>query len=282
MTLKQVIIIRTKYGQKYADYIGKEINKAGYKYFVTDLKNLNNVLRKNKCSPKNTLIHARTAHPGYVYKALKNLKTKGYKVINSPRTIRLTSDKFNSCAYARKNKIPCAETISVKKKDAEKIIRSKIKKWGEVVVKPTISQGQGIYCLRFDEKNLNEITKIPTKNLVVQQFIDYSKLSRVIVIGGKSLKKAVFWDTPSHSWKCSVCLNPKIKHYKKPPKKLLKLAETIAQKFNSEIGFIDIFTTRKGYILNEINTACNLIIHEKISKYNIAREIAQYLLTHFK
>jgi glutathione synthase/RimK-type ligase-like ATP-grasp enzyme len=58
----------------------------------------------------------------------------------------------------------------------------------------------------------------------------------------------------------------------------LKFAENIAKKFNAEISFIDIFTTRKGYFLNEINTSCNLTFHERASKYNISKKIAEYLL----
>ena len=103
-------------------------------------------------------------------------------------------------------------------------------------------------------------------------------MNRVLVIGKKSIDKAVFWDAPKENWKCSVCMNPKINCYESPPAELLEFAENIAKKLDSDVSFIDIFSTEKGYVLNEINTACNLEIHERISKYNISKEIVNHLL----
>ncbi|MFH0906950.1 MAG: hypothetical protein V1829_01720 [bacterium] len=282
MIIPKIVIVKTIKGQKYADFISKQVNLAEYSCGITDIKGLKEYLNKNKCSPKTTIIHSRTAYPDYTYKVLKKLEQDGYKIINSAETIRLTSDKFNSCIYAIKKNIPCAETTKINKKEAVSFIQWKIKEWGRVVVKPITSQGQGEFCFKFDDSNVNqikEIDKIPAKELVVQKFINYSRLNRVIVIGFKVLEKAVFWDVPDQGWKCSVCLNPKIKCYKKAPKDLLEFAEDVAKKFKAEISFIDIFSTEKGYVLNEINTACSLIIHEKISKYNISKKIADYLLS---
>ena len=119
--------------------------------------------------------------------------------------------------------------------------------------------------------------------MVVQEHLKYDRLSRIIVVGFKALSDCIFYDEPKKGdWKCSVCLNPHIKHYKKPPFELLRLAEDIAVKFNSDICFIDIFSTKDGPILNEINTACSLIIHEKMSKINISKRIAKYLLSKIK
>ncbi|MBU1137204.1 hypothetical protein KKD72_02460 [Patescibacteria group bacterium] len=281
MAIPKVVIVRTKKGRKYAEFIAKEINLAGYYPETTTIKDLKDYLEKNNCSPNKTIIHARTAHPGQIYRILKNLENQGYRVINSAKTIKLTSDKFASCAYAKERKIPCAETIKINKENATEQIKEKIKRWKEVVVKPITSRGQGEFCFKFNKNNIAELSKInqiPAKELVIQKFINYQRLSRIIVIAFKSLKKAVFYDEPGNDWKCSVCLNPEIKRYKNPPEDLLRFAEDIAKKFNGEISFIDIFTTQEGYILNEINTACSLAIHERISGYNISKEIADYLL----
>lgn len=277
----EFVIIRTIKGSRYASYIDKEINITGKRCGVTEIKNLNEFLKKNKCDPKSTLIHVRTAHPDRVYKVLKNLSKKGYRIINSSEAIRLTSDKLESCFYAEKNKIPCAKTVTISKKMAIPFIRKKIDEWGDVIVKPRTSQGQGEYCFKFNKRNINHldrVKKIPSPDFVVQKFLEYERLNRVLVIGYKALDKAVFWDKPGQGWKCSVCLNPNLKTYGKPPQKLLKFAEDIAKKFKAEISFIDIFSTPKGYVLNEINTACNFVIHERKSRINISRKIAEYLL----
>ena len=68
-----------------------------------------------------------------------------------------------------------------------------------------------------------------------------------------------------------------------PDSELLRLAERTQQVIGGEINFIDVFETREAYILSEINTACNLSLHEEKARragsthWNIARYIAEYL-----
>lgn len=282
MIIPKIVIIRTVKGQKYADFIAKEINLAGYRCGITDIRGLKEYLDKNKCSPQKTIIHTRTAGPNYIYKVLKELENQGYRIINSSEAIRLTSDKYQSCIFAQENSIPCADTFKISKEEASSFIKSKANEWKKIVLKPVTSQGQGQYAFMFDENNLSKIDEkicaIPAKELIVQKYLDYSRLSRVIVIGFKTIKETVFYDEPGSNWKCSVCLNPEIKLFKNPPKELLKFAEDISRKFKAEICFVDIFTTDKKYVLNEINTACSLITHERISRYNISKGIADYLI----
>jgi len=281
MTIPEVVIVRTKKGRKYAEFIAKEINLAGHCCGITTIVDLKEYLNENKCSSDKTIIHSRTAHPNYIYQVLKSLEDEGYRVINSSKAIRLTSDKFNSCRFAKENNIPCAETIKTDKKDGISKVKEKIREWDNVIVKPITSRGQGEFCFKFNKDNINDlevINSIPGKGLVVQKYLEYQRLSRMIVVGYKSLEKAVFYDEPGSGWKCSVCLNPKIKQDKGPSKELLNFAEDVARKFKSEICFVDIFTSSGKYILNEINTACSLVIHERISHYNISKEIAKYLL----
>lgn len=281
MIIPKIVIIRTTKGQKYADFIVKEINLAGYHAGVVDLKNIGEYLKGNNCSPEKTLIHTRTASPNYTYRILKKLENQGYRIINSSEVIKLTSDKYQSCVFAQKNNIPCAETIKVSKKEVFSLIGEKVKKWGKVVVKPIVSQGQGKFAFMFGKDNLAEIEKIkdiPVEEVVLQEYIDYQRLTRIVIIGFKAVKEAVFYDEPGNNWKCSVCLNPEIKLHQNSPRELLELAEDISRKIKSEISFIDIFTTKNGYVLNEINTACNLVIHERISRHNISKKIAGYLI----
>ncbi len=204
--IKRIVIIRTLLGQVYADYIAKEINLKGVPCGVVTLKGLDDYLREHKCFPKNTIIHSRTANPGYTYKKLNNFEKRGYRVINSPETIKLTSHKFNSCVHAIQHDIPCAETIKVNKEDIVLRAREKIKDWGKIIVKPITSQGQGEFCFKFDKNNFKQIKKTketPVQELIIQRFVDYERLNRVIVAGFKALEGAVFYDRPGNGWKCS-------------------------------------------------------------------------------
>ena len=283
MDIPKVVIIKTSKGQKYADFIAKEINLKGYYCGITSIKNIESYLKEQCCSPDTTIIHSRTAHPNYIYKTLKHIENQGYTVVNSAEAIKLTSDKYRSCIFAENKSVPCAQTIKVLKEKSIAFVSKKINDWNDIIIKPVTSRGQGEFCFKFNERNIGQIKKInniPTKELVIQRFLDYQRLNRVIVIGGTAIKDAVFWDKPmGKDWKCSVCLNPEIKVYENPPKELLKFAEKIARLFKTEIAFIDIFTTPKGYFLSEINTACSLVIHERVSQCNISKEIADYLLS---
>jgi len=283
MNIPRIIIVRSKKGFRYANFIAKEINLAGYYCVITDIINIEKDLIRYHCSPEKTIIHARTAHPKMVYKKFNKLEKIGYRVINNSESLKLTSDKYASCVYAETHNIPSAKTVLVNKNNAREIIQEKIKLWRDVIVKPQMSQGNGTFCFKFNSNNfsINQILSIPTQNLIVQRYIDYQRLNRVLVVNKKALDRAVFWDEPKE-WKCSVCLNQEIKIYKNPDKELLKFAENISRKFNSEISFIDIFTTNHGYVLSEINSACSLIIHERISGYNISRDIANYLISQLK
>jgi glutathione synthase/RimK-type ligase-like ATP-grasp enzyme len=281
MIIPRVVIVRTNKGQKYADSIAKEVNLAGYCCGITNIKELKKYLDKNKCSPQKTIIHSRTAGPIYTYKILKELEDQGYRIINSPKAIRLTSDKYQSCIFARENNFPCVETLKSSKERAVPLIKEKIEEWGKVVAKPIISQGQGKFAFMFNKDNFNELEKIkniPVNEIVIQKYINYQRLNRVIVIDFEAIKEAVFYDEPVNDFKCSVCLNPNVKLYKNPSQELLGLAGNIARRIKSEISFIDIFTTKDGYVLNEINTSCSLIIHERVSQYNISKKIADYLV----
>jgi glutathione synthase/RimK-type ligase-like ATP-grasp enzyme len=281
MGAKNVIILRTVSGIKYACFIAKEINLRGLECQIASLSEIDLLIKDKKLDPRYTLIHSRTASPYTVYDKLKELEKRAFKIINNPETIKLTSEKYISCVHAEKNKIASAKTVKIKKSEAEIMIKDKMKEWGSIIVKPITSKDRGEYCFKLNENNIFDFNKIPTDEIIIQKFVNYTRLNRIIVIGFKALEEAVTYDEPLDNWKCTVCLNPNIKHYKNPPKELLKLAEEVAIKFNSELAFIDIFTTKDGYVLNEINTACNLIHHERITGVNISKHIADYLISKF-
>jgi glutathione synthase/RimK-type ligase-like ATP-grasp enzyme len=124
----------------------------------------------------------------------------------------------------------------------------------------------------------------------VRLLTPYRRLIRVIVIDFKALPEATVYDEPlPGSWKCSVCLNPRIKKLDNPPQELLTLAEKTARAFDARVNFIDFFETASGgppqrtnpiprFILNEINTACNLTRHEIVTGVPIHKKIAEFLL----
>jgi len=277
---KKIVIIRTKAGHKYAERIAKKIRSLGGECGITSWKNLKSYLEIHKCFTTRTLLHYRSAGPNINLTAF-DLEKKGYRLINSANILDRTSDKYKSYEWANKHGV----ALPITKKCTPKEIRRSINTlpFHKFVLKPINSNGQGALCFSSfvgDTEIDKKLSQVPGEKIILQQFVEYLKIYRVIVIGGKTVNQAVFYDEPNpNRWKVSVCLNPEIQHEKNPDPKLLSYATYITNIFKSEIAFVDIFLTKDGYVLSEINTACNLTQHEDKSRYSISNEIAKYLIS---
>lgn len=276
---KQIVIVRTEAGIQYAERIAQEIKKLGTECSIVCWKELEKFLDKNECIPLNTLLHFRAAGPSVNLKAF-NLENLGYRLVNSARVLDRTSDKYKSFEWAKEKGFALPVTKKVAPDEIKKLINTL--EFEKFVLKPINSKHQGALCFRSfrGDKQIDEkLSQVPGEEVILQEFIEYKKIYRVIVVGKKPLDQAVFYDEPSpNRWKVSVCLNPDIKFDKNPDPKLLRYAKDLAGIFESEIAFIDIFQTENRYVLSEINTACNLSQHEDKSRYGISKEIATYLI----
>jgi len=156
----------------------------------------------------------------------------------------------------------------------------------KVVVKPytSMDQGANVKVAETYEQFARAVRGMTTGKVVVQECIDYTAIFRVVVIDGRALPMS--WvDRPTpQRWRVSVCLNRNMQFVRSPDLELLRVAEDTQAVIGGEINFVDIFQTASGrYILSEINTACNLTIHEGMAKaaghvnWNIAHYIAKYL-----
>jgi glutathione synthase/RimK-type ligase-like ATP-grasp enzyme len=217
---------------------------------------------------------------------------EGYRVINDTDVLRLTSDKL-ACAFHMYNAgLPHPRTWEAAKTWDDGMVQ---RLWYEmssnydvhkVVVKPytSMDQGANVKVANTVEEMRSAIRGMPTGKVIVQEVINYTGIFRVIVIGGRALPMS--WvDRPSHNrWRVSVCLNRNMQFVSNPDQELLRVAEQTQEVVSGEINFIDVFSTPSGrYILSEINTACNLLIHEGKARaaghrnWNIAHYIAKYL-----
>lgn len=241
------------------------------------------VITSKKLSPSNTLIYARTAGP-HITETYKELEKIGFHIINKSLATELTSNKYDSQVFAKKSGIPVADTYKINKQEIEKI-KELSEKYGSVIAKPILSNGRGLFCKKINRGiPVNEIIEliadIPGDDIIIQEKIEYIKLIRVIVIGFNVLKSASTYDASAvNNWKASVCMNQNIRKYEIINNKLVSLAEMTAKKFDCGISFIDFFEDKNGdFILNELNTACSLIIHEKVTGVKIHEYISDYLI----
>lgn len=279
-----IILIRTANGIAYAKKIQRHISACGVRCRVIDIDSLLPMIKRYKLQPSSTLIHSRTAGLETNQK-IADIEKLGFTVVNPSNVLTLTNNKYLAQVHARDKKLPAAKTYKVKKENIRRIL-SLLREHKTLVLKPIYSQGQGIYCEKISsnikkDKLKKLLNAMPGRNIQVQQFINYKKLIRVIVINYHALKNATAYDEPKKNWKCSVCLNPEIKKFKigSSSNALFKLAEKTARTFGAKINFIDFFEDRSGkYYLNEINTACNLSIHEKITAVPIHKYIGDFLI----
>lgn len=282
-----IVIVRSANSERYAQFIAKAVNLQGIRCGVTTIPELEAYLEHEGCRPDTTLIHNRTAiyhrtrAKEDVFDTLRRVEQAGYEVINSADTVLLSSDKHLSIQQAVKHNIPAPQTVSADKHSLVQQIASMFAKHERLVLKPRFSQGDGRYCYllasRPDSSMLDALHALPFDQFIIQEYVPYKALYRVIVINGQALAAAVFFDTPSSSWKCSVCMNPAIQHCEAPPPALLTLTETFARIIKAKITFVDWFATDSGWVFNEVNTACNLAIHERISRHDISTDIGNCL-----
>jgi len=175
-----------------------------------------------------------------------------------------------------------------------------------IIAKPYTSLEQGLNVRKVTLLDgygtiIEEFDKVLGNKIVIQEYIPYTALHRVIVIGDKALPYT-FIDKPEwhpNDWKVSCCLNrtTMVLNENANPE-LLELAEKTQKEVGGVINFIDIFeyaVSRVGhlgmynhsgseYTNAEINTACSLNIHERLAKqagrsdWNIHSRIAKQLV----
>ena len=297
--MKHIVIVHTGGGIKYSAKIERSIHwiaeRKGLEIETHLVPAIGGRIRRllEELPMEDTVIHARAAHPNAPFMDILELAEKeGWRVINHPSVLGLTSDK-GTCALSLQNRFRIPETWVIDK--ASMIpwnIQNELLNYKEVVIKPTISNGQGKYVFKISVIDLL-ITGVwqesfpPGDQIVIQTVVPYTAIYRVICIGGLALPYA-FIDRPEfhpEEWKVSVCLNKNQKFVPHPQPELLNLAERVQNYIGGEINFIDIFETEPGeLVLSEINTACSLSIHERLAReagridWNIHYRIAKYLV----
>lgn len=320
------ILIRTDKGRKYARKIlnsVKWLNENKYpqhEFTAVDLTIAEFMSESlgwwRQFNPSKTIIHARAANPRTKWTIrLRELEKLGYKVVNSVDCIELTSNKL-ACSLHLQGKVNHPKSWEYRKNSVNVGTMQLINEIWEsldhpdyIIAKPLTSLEQGLNVKKIFMKdrfnNLRnflrieeELNSVPGNKIVIQEYIPYIALHRVIVIGGKALPYTFvdYANDPGKTdWKVSCCLNrTTMKLNGNADFRLLELAEKTQKEVGGIINFIDIFEVgnfwdQDGYIpeyytISEINTACSLNIHEKLAKqagrrnWNIHFRIANELV----
>lgn len=295
---KNIFIVTSMLGKKFAERIREEMLKIN-KNVNIHIKNVRELekwcLDYNKL-PDLVVVRSATPLDTKWIKCLKSLEKKNVKVINPTRILQLTSNKLTSSLHLIKKGVPHPFTKEGRHNDKStiKTINTMFLDYDNLILKPFTSSAQGKYVQKINKNmTINEIKSkinlIPSSPFVIQEYIDYVALYRIIVINNKALP-LTYKDVPnSNKWKVSVCLNPNMTFVSNPSKELLKTGEQVQRAIlNGGVHFIDLFETKNPnnkYVVSEINTACSLLMHEKMAREkkhshsNIAHYIGKYYLS---
>lgn len=315
------ILIRTDKGRKYARKIlnsVKWLNENKYpqhEFTAVDLTIAEFMSESlgwwRQFNPSKTIIHARAANPRTKWTIrLRELEKLGYKVVNSVDCIELTSNKL-ACSLHLQGKVNHPKSWEYTKGMRRNeyfglfdIIANQLDPFGhgiDIIAKPytSLEQGANVKKLQLDSEDgtnydwlADQINQIPGNKIVIQEYIPYTALHRVIVIGGKALPYTFvdYANDPRKNgeWKVSCCLNRTTMQMSDNIEiPAMELAEKTQELVNGSINFIDIFETNdpnRRYVIGEINTACSLNIHERLARnagrqdYNIHFRIAKELV----
>lgn len=246
----------------------------------------------NKRKGMKNLAHFRDHQPSE-YQFYRNIMSDNTILINTPDYMRITENKLHAQKVAINNSIKTAVNYDkIFLNDGNNLSnRYRIERimtemdTDDIVIKPNYSSGNGSNVWRLkrselDDFDFNRLTYV--NQWTIQKTLKYSRLIRCIVHGGKIIEDAVTWDEPlPGGWKCTVCINPYVKHEKNVDPELVRFAENIAEVTGAgELGicYIDIYETDDGYVYGESNANCTLEQHEKVTGVPIHELTADYLV----
>lgn len=267
----------------YNRQIAKEVQALGEKCVAVAWGSFDVSLIEQLDNKKDVVFFRTGAIPAL--RIARQFEERGFKTINDSRYIFLSAQKYIANIYAEANEIPIAELTVRCKKDDYSTIALQLSRHNSLVAKPIYSRDMGRYVFRVSNSSLgndlNNISTIPGKQIIIQSEIFFEKIVRVIVLGNDVLEHAITYDTKhAPDWKATVCMNPKAKHYTSPPQKLVDLARHTNRVFGGDVAYIDYFEMKDGgFVLSEINHSCGLQHHEAITKHSIKTDIAKYLLS---
>jgi RimK family alpha-L-glutamate ligase len=272
----KIAIIHSIDGERYAQLIASELKKRGTEAFVapwTYFLPLNTETRLSQWD----LIHVRFGGVKTSLYVIKNLATQNVPIVNSPSCAEYSSNKFLGMLLAEKAQVPVPRSFYV---DSYTLAKGEIPRTEfPVIAKPFFSsQGTDVFKIETRTQLEGNIGKLLSKydGIIVQEFLQYSKLIRVILVGDEVIDAA--FEIPKNTWKTSVCLNANVKQYPLNDK-LTDICFRLKEAFGGEILTIDLFETKDGqYVFNEINNACNLYKMSLATKVDHAKKIGEYLL----
>ena len=183
--------------------------------------------------------------------ALHWIEERGIAVVNSPRAIERSVDKFYTTALLQQAGLPVPETVVCERADdAMDAIRRMLSLGGEVIIKPIFgSLGHGMVRVNEPEVARRIVRSLEQTRTVfyVQKAIDHGGRDiRVFVVGGAVIG-AIERRAPDGEWRTNVAIGGSATPFDLPDE-WAQLAVRAAHVVGADYAGVDLLPSRDGRI----------------------------------
>ena len=204
----------------------------------------------------------------------------GTIIINPPKSIEKSVDKFFSLTLLEEAGIPVPRTIVTE--NPEEALRAFEELGRDVIVKP-IFGSRGIGSTRISDREIaTRIFRALAYNhdiIYIQEFIEHGFSDiRAFVIGNRVVTSM---RRQANTWKTNVSQGAKPKSIKLN-QEIEDLAVKAAKIIGCKIAGIDILESKDGLLIVEVNSQPGWRGLQTVTKINIADEIVKYVLGELK
>ncbi|BAB65481.1 ATP-grasp domain-containing protein [Sulfurisphaera tokodaii] len=211
------------------------------------------------------------------FDTLKALESSGVTLINSPDSMFIARDKFNSLLKLKMAKVPVPDTTIVE--DPFEVMRL-VNEWKDVVIKPVIgSLGLGSVRVSDPDIAFRVAKAILSVNqpVYVQKYVDKPERDIRVFVVGNSILGSVYRINKS-SWKTNVAQGS-LTQVLLPNHELEELSLKAVKALKLDYAGIDIVEDKDGsYKVIEVNAAPLWKGFYEATHINPAKYIIEYLI----
>ncbi|MCP8304058.1 MAG: RimK family alpha-L-glutamate ligase [archaeon] len=211
---------------------------------------------------------------------LRRLEKKGLLVINPPRSIEISADKYRSLSLMEEEGIPIPPTIATE--DSEAALKAFQELGGDVVIKPIFgSRGMGIGRVTDPETAWRIFHTLSYTHhvLYIQKFIHHGTRDMRLFVVGDRVIAAMYRE--ADSWKTNIDRGARPFPFE-PSKELEELAVKVAKTIGCKVSGVDVMESEEGYVVNEINSQPGFKGLQLVTKVNIADEIVDHIVENIR
>ena len=211
---------------------------------------------------------------------LHKLERLGLPIINPPKAIERTVDKYYSLALLEEAGLPVPRTIVTE--NPAQALEAFHELGGDVVVKPLFGS-RGVGSTRVSDTEIaTRIFKALAYNhevIYLQEFVQHGFSDIRAFVIGKSVIAAM--KRVAQTWKTNISQGAKPVPIKLS-QELEELAVKAAETLKCQIAGVDIIQSQEGPLIVELNSQPGWRGLQTITKVNIADKIVEYAISQLK